>query len=54
MFVVVELDNNIEGIIWLKFTAKIVPIVFTACVCYLSPLYSARAAEATLSEYGFG
>ncbi len=29
-FVVVELDNDVEGILWLKITAKYVPIVFTA------------------------
>ncbi len=42
-----KLDNDVEGIPWLKFTAKYVPIVFTACVCYLPPQYSARAADAT-------
>ncbi len=44
---VLELNNDVEGILCLKFTAKYVPIVFTACVCYLPPQYSARAADAT-------
>ncbi len=46
-FVVVELDNDVEGILWLKFTAKYVPIIFTAYVCYLPTQYSATAADAT-------
>ncbi len=46
-FVVVDLDNDVEGILWLTFTVKHVPIVFTACVCYLPPQYSVRSTDAT-------
>ncbi len=41
------LDNECEGILWLKFASKNIQIVFTACICYLTPDNSARSTNAS-------
>ncbi len=39
------LDNKCEGILWLKFASKNTQIVFTACICYLTPQNFARSTD---------
>ncbi len=47
-FAVYVLDNECEGILWLKFASKNTQIVFTACICYLTPLNSAKSTDGSV------
>ncbi len=44
-FSVEVIDDEYEGILWLKFVGKNVCTVFTACVAYLVPQHSCRAVD---------
>ena len=43
MFDVTVLDKDVDGILWLKFSARHATYTFCTCVCYLPPQRSSRS-----------